>query len=207
MRNHKTPKRVKRAARAVSLVEILVCIAILIVVAAIVFPIMASAKRKALMASCQGTLSQLYKTAVLYAGDYDGYLPPYSLSGNDNRCKPDPEKWVGALLPYSGGDKVFYCPADKHARTDYIDLDAKDPMSSKYTSYHLTEILGEVVDGTLSLSLDKSPRSTSWPLLVDRSEYYGPNHNPYARGYHGNQINMVFMDGHLDVGPVSEKDL
>ncbi len=58
--------------RAFSLIEIIVCLAIIAIVCAITFPIATAAKQSAKKTTVKNALHQLYLSLALYRQDYDG---------------------------------------------------------------------------------------------------------------------------------------
>ena len=61
--------------RGFTLIELLVVIAIIAILAAILFPVFASARESARRTTCVSNLRQLGMAAHMYAGDYDELFP------------------------------------------------------------------------------------------------------------------------------------
>ena len=114
-----------RHRRAFTLIELLVVIAIIAILAAILFPIFASAKERARQVRCLNNLKQLSTAFQLYVDDHQGLTPrvaPY--------CTwPDPNapNWCGTLVTFGATDvrqgsfwkggyvhaaDLFICPTD-----------------------------------------------------------------------------------------------
>jgi prepilin-type N-terminal cleavage/methylation domain-containing protein/prepilin-type processing-associated H-X9-DG protein len=97
--------------RGFTLIELLVVVAIIAILAAMLFPVLARARAAAYQSSCTSNLRQLATGFTLYFQDYDGTFPPngvVSLSAVE-----DFEKlWIYQIQPYMKNNAVLHCPAD-----------------------------------------------------------------------------------------------
>jgi prepilin-type N-terminal cleavage/methylation domain-containing protein/prepilin-type processing-associated H-X9-DG protein len=73
----------REASRAFTLIELLVVIAIIGLLVALLLPSLRQARERGREAVCVNNMKQLYLVAMLYAGDYNGFLCPGMVSAND----------------------------------------------------------------------------------------------------------------------------
>jgi prepilin-type N-terminal cleavage/methylation domain-containing protein len=76
------PTNEMRNRRAFTLIELLVMIAVIAILAALLLPAMAAAKRRAKVTQCQNNFHQVYVASFVYANDYHDYFPIYGGVGN-----------------------------------------------------------------------------------------------------------------------------
>jgi len=103
-----------RRNKGFTLIELLVVIAIIAILAAILFPVFATARDKARQADCLSNENQLGLAVMQYTQDYDDMEIPYLISGfwfDENYAGMN---WVRLCEPYLkneyyGGSSVFHC--------------------------------------------------------------------------------------------------
>jgi prepilin-type processing-associated H-X9-DG protein/prepilin-type N-terminal cleavage/methylation domain-containing protein len=96
----------RRLASAFTLIELLVDIAIIAILAAILFPVFAQAREKARAISCLSNEKQIGLGILQYQEDYDEKNPG-GLSGYGGGAG-----YAGQIYPYVKSTHVFKCPSD-----------------------------------------------------------------------------------------------
>lgn len=99
--------------KAFTLIELLVVLAVISILAAIIFPVFSQAKRQAKGVTCTSQLHQLGMAVALYTQDWDGYYP----NGGDGRKGFNPVADAGPLYKdqisnYLGSTRILRCPLD-----------------------------------------------------------------------------------------------
>jgi prepilin-type N-terminal cleavage/methylation domain-containing protein/prepilin-type processing-associated H-X9-DG protein len=98
-----------------TLIELLVVIAIIAILAAILFPVFARARAKAMQAACLSNVKQIMLAANAYTTDYDGRYPPPGgtfLSWTQGQNSADMET---LLAPYMKNMQIWVCPSQTPA--------------------------------------------------------------------------------------------
>ena len=106
-----------KPAKAFTLIEILVVIAIIGILAAILFPVFARARENARRSSCQSNVKQILLGVTQYTQDYDERFPLETFAenapgaafgaGNDG----ENVLWNQTVQPYLKSIQVFQCPS------------------------------------------------------------------------------------------------
>lgn len=88
-----------------TLIELLIVIAIIAILAAILFPVFARARENARRTNCQSNLKQIGLGALQYSQDYDEKLVRAWYGAGKAY------KWMDAIFPYLKSEQVFNCPS------------------------------------------------------------------------------------------------
>ncbi len=106
--SREVPRRLARK-NGFTLIELLVVIAIIAILAAMLLPALASAKRRAQEAGCVSNLKQLALADIMYVNDFNQFIQP-SAAGTGNYLGANGE-WIGSMIDYfSRATNVLLCP-------------------------------------------------------------------------------------------------
>lgn len=183
-----------------TLIELLVVIAIIAILAAILFPVFASARESARRASCLSNEKQITNGMLMYAQDYDEQLPLlYYYDWNNTAHSAwglTAPIWNDLTLPYVKNMQVFVCPSRAQqpvGQTPRADVGTiTHPKGYVMNSYLWMQ--------TRSLAAINEPAGK---VLVSEATYGWPDMGlwsmPSLRGitdYHHHLANFSFVDGH-----------
>jgi prepilin-type N-terminal cleavage/methylation domain-containing protein/prepilin-type processing-associated H-X9-DG protein len=134
MKDHLLQVNVNANRRGFTLIELLVVIAIISILAAILFPVFATAREKARQTSCLSNLEQLGKACLMYTGDNDDFQPGcadgpggvnqtggwvYELSYDDTSSANSKfDVTQGSIWTYVKSKQVYTCPDDTHGQNN-----------------------------------------------------------------------------------------
>ena len=205
---------------AFTLIELLVVIAIVAILAAILFPVFASAKLAAKKTQDASNMRQLGLGIKLYADQYDGEMPR-----TNHTAEAQEDCWVSLLRPYLGNtDRIRVCPADPKGEqrlaeggTSYtmnsyvsvpgpgafLNLDALPRPAETMTTFVISDKAGVTwnQDHTHSYGWFASPGPAVWgrirnDIQPDRFRQ-GASAAPYTEG----AANYLYADTHVKALP------
>jgi prepilin-type processing-associated H-X9-DG protein len=104
--------------RDFTLIELFVILALIVILAAILFPVFALARENARQAVCLSNLRQLATAMHLYSEDHDG-LFPLVLARQPAATPLFPTTWMGRLQPYLNSTAVFVDAASGRLNQDW----------------------------------------------------------------------------------------
>src|SRR5687768_9740204 len=110
--------------RGFTLIELMVVIAIIAILASILFPAFAQAREAARRTMCLSNVKQLGLGLGMYASDHDGLYPEHDRSIPDGTyarggyavpywSATPVTNWASAIYPYVKNYQVYACPSNK----------------------------------------------------------------------------------------------
>ena len=174
----------KNSSRAFTLIEILVVIAIIAILAAILFPVFARARENARRASCMSNLKQLGLGVMMYTQDYDDHVPSafqYEVPGDKNYLN----SWMQLIMPYTKSAQLCVCPSWSQASV-YTDNGPNKDIPIPFESYTAVfNVAGDVRTASRILSQYTQPSWTIYALdagFCNASGAYYPCYGYYWGG-------------------------
>jgi len=179
--------------KAFTLIEILVVIAIIGILAAILFPVFARARETARKASCQSNLKQLGIGFQMYMQDYDSRLPIY---GADTSTYGFSQSWDLQILPYTKNMNLIQCPSDTESgRVTSPTLGPNLYRSYGTTLYNISENQVPRPSETVQLA-ECVCTPTGWDTTWNNN-FYVNFLGRDVRRRHNETANFLFFDGHV----------
>ena len=202
-----------------TLIELLVVIAIIAILAAILFPVLLSARERAKTAGCMAYCRQAGIALQGYMGDNDDTVPTYS--HNPDGTDTGLALWWDQLQPYMKSKALWYCPSSQPANSTNATHDTRRWIV-------VSQGDGKVYEGSYCfngwLYCDRWAAQSVWKIPMKMSQIPRPSRTmafsdgiwidtwvsnyeaqPAAAGSHleriyinrhNDGINAVFMDGH-----------
>ena len=186
----------KRQCPGFTLIELLVVIAIIAILAAILFPVFARAREKARQTACQSNMRQVGLALAMYAEDYSGLLPLWSLVGGaPNGAGRRPGRaytWDEQIFPYSRNNQILIC------RSNPFTVGSRSYAMPRYVSGAGIAIPPMVAETVLLFEKGAYlpgtwEDATGENFKQSTSAASAPNEAPF----HNGGKNFVFLDGHV----------
>jgi prepilin-type processing-associated H-X9-DG protein/prepilin-type N-terminal cleavage/methylation domain-containing protein len=173
--------RTKR--HGVTLIELLVWIALICIVAAIFFPVIAGGRERSRASQCAASMKKIIQAAAFYASDYDGKLAP----------SPGDLAWIAHYLKPEDL-KDLYCPSYSSGKSQESGYGFNLVFKSLPKKGQDKAYLWDGMDNTGAVPegvFDEKLQVHIAPWVVHR-HCYGASDN----------ANVAFFDGHVKAFPV-----
>ncbi len=211
-----------RSRRGFTLIEMLVVIAIIAILAAILFPVFSRARAKTRQTACMSNMKQIGTAILLYAEDNGHILPAWcfgAIAGNDNGPAQGAYTWDTVIQPYMKNIAVFTCPDSPYGRiVKAPNAEAGQPMRTYAMPRYVSDPKGAFRPGGTC----DFPCPIDWPmvpvetvLVMEKGsrgigivgdaagENFAQSHSASTQGgydaslYHNGGKNFCFLDGHV----------
>ncbi|HEX8551140.1 MAG TPA: DUF1559 domain-containing protein [Abditibacteriaceae bacterium] len=191
--------------RGFTLIELLIVIAIIAILAAILFPVFARARENARRSSCASNLKQLGMGIRMYTDDADGIFPFFSTSGLPGYVSPqdlgdlavahgpsgwnrNDLKWSHLIYPYVKSVQVYVCPNTGNAR-------ALGRNVSYGYNYHYLSYSRSAADGGPYYARDSAIEFPAEMVAIADSDGTGTT-EPYLSAADGNSPGVKLNHGY-----------
>jgi prepilin-type N-terminal cleavage/methylation domain-containing protein/prepilin-type processing-associated H-X9-DG protein len=198
----------RRCHRAFTLIELLVVIAIIAILAAMLLPALARAKKRGQSAVCKSNLRQVGVALRMYADDSGGWLPTTTHGGSTNAS------WIFQLAGQLGNvDAVRICPSDPK-RAERLTARAASYTQNEFIFVDLTDPFGRVLESYRKLDVLRNPSLTFTTFeIADAVGVNVMNDHTHSRQWllgwssvtadiqpdrHGSSANYLFADSHVE---------
>jgi prepilin-type N-terminal cleavage/methylation domain-containing protein/prepilin-type processing-associated H-X9-DG protein len=217
-----------RSRRGFTLIEMLVVIAIIAILAAILFPVFSRARAKARQAGCMSNIQQVGMAILLYAQDHGEILPAWcfgTLSGNDNGPAQGAYTWDTVIQPYMKNIQILTCPDSPYGRT----VTEKNGGTMALRSYAMPRYVSDPKGTFRPGGTCDYPCPVDWPtvpvdtiLVMEKgkrglgivgdaaAENAAQSHSASTQAgyaadlYHNGGKNFCFLDGHVKWFPAGD---
>ncbi len=191
-----------------TLIELLVVIAIIAILAAILFPVFAQARDKALGSACQSNLKQMATAMIMYAQDYDERFVPMDtgtqaepvVPGDTTFCGSTSSyyrSWAALIYPYVRNVELFRCPA-----SSYVCMGVAYGLPTNMLVPGSPNTRITMFGSTTAPAMAALMRPAETLMISEKGSGGGPQYILsgiyYAgRADHNGGCNVAFFDGHV----------
>lgn len=185
-----------------TLIELLIVIAIITLLAAILFPVFSRVRENARRTSCQSNEKQLALGLMQYAQDFDERFP------NCNATLPgDQPFWFEVIQPYVNSYAIVRCtsfPFKSFTDGDPSQTTYAMPGQNNYLYPAKGRALGTIPEPARTWVIFESKNSNPSPTYkaygypyVNLNSYTGPKGGVFGDTRHFEGMNVAFVDGHV----------
>ncbi|MGQ9729754.1 MAG: prepilin-type N-terminal cleavage/methylation domain-containing protein [Candidatus Zipacnadales bacterium] len=196
----------KRLRSGFTLIELLVAIAIIAILASILFPVFSRARAQARQTNCLSNIKQLSLAIEMYCQDYDEVLIPSASRPISGSTPNTALIWPAYLKPYLKSEQLFVCPEARgqgwyveiwgeRGRLPYgLNRDLEDRTNERpYAMAVFGEPATTIVLADSACGNTGSPeRMRGFQVMADRR----PNTQSGIAARHSEGTNVGFLDGH-----------
>lgn len=202
--------------RGFTLIELLVVVAIVAILAAILFPVFQKVRENARATACLSNMNQIGLGVQLYVQDSDERLffrSGFANSRSGPTTSSNPTRWWNQLMPFIKSNGVFTCPSDS-GPTPSNDVNGKPTILRSYIACAAAESLNlsqiddpvETMVVTEKWNADYTCTAANPNCVTDSwiepyngdltPDAYTPTRLFKAANRHNNRVNCSFFDGH-----------
>lgn len=194
-----------------TLIELLVAVAIVAVIAAILFPVFAGVRERGRRTVCQSNLKQLALAMQQYVQDNEGAYP-VDVRYESQNCYAE---WPKAIFPYVKDIQVFRCPDHPRGNAEPGDGNVDDlpaiDMDYEYNVARLNTLLPGPNSIANAHGSHESVLATPSTIWLNMETYWSDNDDDHyfrevtsscGRRFRGNTLhsgagNYSYVDGHV----------
>lgn len=215
---------VEKGSNKFTLIELLVVIAIIALLAAMLLPALGRVKDQSKTSSCANAYKQLHLVDLMYAGIYDGFGMPYSLTApgvkgtkifNDVLARRGDGEVIAKHLGFPIFKKPF-CAAGRFnegtlANHKFLGTQGGEPgLNSCFHpgTYALTETV--LTNRNYTIRRLEKINSPSQILHFCDSTTPSVNYDTYLQFRHNRRVTVLFYDGHVELcrpGKITNKNI
>lgn len=205
--------RIRKRRCGFTLIELLVVIAIIAILAAILFPVFASAREAARRSSCIQQQRQIVTACIMYANAYDGKFPlvtqllPATSTVPASQNLQTSGQLITMLKGYVRNSRIYYCPSQGGGTTAwYYTFSSGFPTNTGY--YYFNTSAWYWLDypnpptscgGPVTLPISKTFRDPNPVVLMDQGGGVGPGWANRG-GPHGKRVSLyAHADSHVKI--------
>ncbi|BCM91547.1 hypothetical protein IAD21_03422 [Abditibacteriota bacterium] len=167
--------------RAFTLVEALIVVAVVLVLAAFLWPVFDRMRNGARRVSCQSNLKQIGLGFMQYERDYDEKFPPARATSASG--------WANVLQPYVKSTQLFQCPSAVRTTTGF--------SSDYFYNRRLSRLsLAKIGKTTTTILMGDGEAASTWNSWTGLPADAATNPNSPAQR-HLQGANYGYVDGHV----------